>query len=223
MNHILVYVRKYLLCTYCICNECMAGVCMAMPRPHLFFCFITYGLFPKDLSGCWPCGASLAARPDAAESAPSKRVRRITAENPRWVPVPALWARCGHRDGPQPPQPAPSTPWGILWARPYAPGPRPDATTTQPPPEPVPRRASAYARTLVRWRGDLKPEAVLYRVPRGIENWSLTSLQQRLVKTGGRLVKHARYYWLLLAEGHLTRRRFGAMLGRIALLPVPTG
>jgi len=24
------------------------------------------------------------------------------------------------------------------------------------------------------------------------------------VKTGGRLIKHARYYWLLLAEGHLT-------------------
>jgi hypothetical protein len=24
-------------------------------------------------------------------------------------------------------------------------------------------------------------------------------------------------------EGHLTRRRFGAMLGRIALLPIPTG
>jgi hypothetical protein len=47
--------------------------------------------------------------------------------------------------------------------------------------------------------------------------------EQRLVKTGGRLVKHARYYWLLLAEGHLTRRRFGAMLGRIALLPIPTG
>jgi hypothetical protein len=40
----------------------------------------------------------------------------------------------------------------------------------------------------------------------------LTSLQQRLVKTGGRLVKHARYYCLLLAEGHLNRRRFGAML-----------
>jgi hypothetical protein len=37
-------------------------------------------------------------------------------------------------------------------------------------------------------------------------------LQQRLVKTGGRLVKHARYYWLLLAEGHLTRGCFGSML-----------
>src|SRR5450759_1140317 len=35
--------------------------------------------------------------------------------------------------------------------------------------------------------------------------------------------EHARYYWLLLAEKHLTRRRFGAMLGRIALLPIPTG
>jgi beta-xylosidase len=31
-----------------------------------------------------------------------------------------------------------------------------------------------------------------------------------------------RYYWLLLAEGHLDRRRFGAMLDRISLLPVPT-
>jgi len=56
-----------------------------------------------------------------------------------------------------------------------------------------------------------------------IENWSLTSLQQRLVKTGGRLVKHARYYWRLLAEGHLNRRRFGAMLDRIALLPPRSG
>ena len=58
-------------------------------------------------------------------------------------------------------------------------------------------------------------------LPKRIENWSLTSLQQRLVKTGGRLVKHARYYWLLLAEGHLKRRRFGAMLRSIAMLPVP--
>ena len=56
-----------------------------------------------------------------------------------------------------------------------------------------------------------------------IGNWSLTSLQQRLVKTGGRLIKHARYYWLLLAESHLTRRLFGGMLGKVAALPSPTG
>ena len=30
-------------------------------------------------------------------------------------------------------------------------------------------------------------------LPREIGSWSLTSLQQRLVKTGGRLIKHARY------------------------------
>ena len=60
-------------------------------------------------------------------------------------------------------------------------------------------------------------------LPRRIDHWSLTSLQQRLVKTGGRLIKHARYYWLLLAEGHLTRRFFGAILRRMEALPVPTG
>jgi hypothetical protein len=36
-------------------------------------------------------------------------------------------------------------------------------------------------------------------------------------------VKHAWYYWLLLAESHLARRLFGAMLQRIWALPVPTG
>ena len=60
-------------------------------------------------------------------------------------------------------------------------------------------------------------------LPKHIHSWSLTSLQQRLVKTGGRLVKHARDYWLLLAESHLTRRLFGAMLQRIWALPVPAG
>lgn len=60
-------------------------------------------------------------------------------------------------------------------------------------------------------------------LPKRIEKWSLTSLQQRLVKSGRRLVKHARYYWLFLAESHLNRQRFGAMLGRIVLLPIPIG
>jgi len=60
-------------------------------------------------------------------------------------------------------------------------------------------------------------------LPREIGNWSLTSLQRRLVKTGGRLIKHARYYWLLLAESHLTRRLFAGMLRKITALPVPTG
>ena len=68
--------------------------------------------------------------------------------------------------------------------------------------------------------GNLRRRLVL---PKRINSWSLTSLQQRLVKRGGRLVKHARYYWLLLAESHLTRRLFGAVLRRIDLLPLPAG
>jgi len=43
-------------------------------------------------------------------------------------------------------------------------------------------------------------------LPKKIENWSLTSLQQRLVKTGGRLVKHARSYWLMLVPCTGTRQ-----------------
>jgi hypothetical protein len=60
-------------------------------------------------------------------------------------------------------------------------------------------------------------------LPKKIENWSLTSLQQRLVKTGGRLAKHARYYWLMLAESHLTRRLFVSMIRRIDAPAVATG
>jgi hypothetical protein len=34
---------------------------------------------------------------------------------------------------------------------------------------------------------------------------------------------HARYYWLVLAESHLTRRLFAGMVGKIAALPSPAG
>ena len=64
-------------------------------------------------------------------------------------------------------------------------------------------------------------------LPLRVGKWSLTSLQQRLVKTGGRLIQHARYSWLLPAEGQLTRRLFGAMLRRgpegAPALPAPAG
>ena len=62
-------------------------------------------------------------------------------------------------------------------------------------------------------------------LPPRVTRWSLTSLQQRLVKTGGRLVKHARDYWLLLAEGasdpsavrrHAAEDLGAARAGRIA-------
>lgn len=43
------------------------------------------------------------------------------------------------------------------------------------------------------------------------------------MKTGGLLLKHARCYWLLLAESHLRRQLFVGMARRIELLLLPAG
>src|SRR5229473_2735834 len=55
-------------------------------------------------------------------------------------------------------------------------------------------------------------------LPVSIQSWSLTSLQQRLFKSGGRLIRHARYFVLQLAESYLTRSLFRRILGRIERL-----
>jgi hypothetical protein len=59
-------------------------------------------------------------------------------------------------------------------------------------------------------------------LPLTIQSWSLTSLQQRLFKTGGRLIRRARYFIVQLAESPcrkpLTRALFGQILGRIERL-----
>jgi hypothetical protein len=57
-------------------------------------------------------------------------------------------------------------------------------------------------------------------LPQRIGNWSLGTFEQRLLKAGGRVVKRARYYWLLLAEGDLRRRMFGAIPRSVVALPV---
>jgi hypothetical protein len=55
-------------------------------------------------------------------------------------------------------------------------------------------------------------------LPISIQSWSLTSLQQRLFKTGGRLIRHARYFTLQLAESYLTGSLFCQILQRIERL-----
>src|SRR5213594_1262252 len=55
-------------------------------------------------------------------------------------------------------------------------------------------------------------------LPCAIQNWSLTSLQQRLFKTGGRLIQHARYFTLQLAESYLTGPLFRQIVARIERL-----
>ena len=51
-------------------------------------------------------------------------------------------------------------------------------------------------------------------LPKKIEKWSLAMLQQRLVQTGGRLLKHARYYWLLLTESPSDAAALGSHAGQ---------
>ena len=53
-------------------------------------------------------------------------------------------------------------------------------------------------------------------LPLAIQSWSLE--QQRLFKTGGRLIRHARYFILQLAESQLTQRLFAQIIRRIERL-----
>jgi hypothetical protein len=69
-------------------------------------------------------------------------------------------------------------------------------------------------------QGNLRRRLAL---PQRTDSWSLRGLQQCLMRMGGRRVKHALYYRLLLTEGYLTRRPFGAIVQRLAALSVPTG
>ena len=52
-------------------------------------------------------------------------------------------------------------------------------------------------------------------MPATIEAWSLTSLRERLIKTGARLVRHARYAVFQFAEAALPREVFAGVLGLI--------
>jgi hypothetical protein len=56
-----------------------------------------------------------------------------------------------------------------------------------------------------------------------MDNWSLTSLQQRDEYRWPIGKAWPRYYRSLLEESHLLRPLFGRMLGRVTELPSPAG
>ena len=60
-------------------------------------------------------------------------------------------------------------------------------------------------------------------LPEGIKHWSLRSIQLKLIKIGGRLIKHARYYCLLLAETVINEKLFSGLLNNIRRLCPATG
>lgn len=54
-----------------------------------------------------------------------------------------------------------------------------------------------------------------------IDRWSLTTLLVKLVKTGAKVVRHAKYVTFQLAELTMPWRLFAAILDRIAWLAIP--
>ena len=59
-------------------------------------------------------------------------------------------------------------------------------------------------------------------LPEEISTWSLRTIQLKLIKTGGRLIKHARYYYMLLAEVSIKESLWRNLMERIhQLCPAP--
>jgi len=62
-------------------------------------------------------------------------------------------------------------------------------------------------------------------LPRSVKHWSLTTLREKLIKIGAKVVHHARYVVFQMAEVAVPRQLFRAILVRIRRLrpqePVP--
>ena len=58
-------------------------------------------------------------------------------------------------------------------------------------------------------------------MPEPIKDWSLTSLKEKLIKIGARVVSHGRYVTFQLAEVAVSRRMFQEILSMIARLRAP--
>ena len=58
-------------------------------------------------------------------------------------------------------------------------------------------------------------------LPKEVEHWSLTSLREKLVKIGAKVVSHGRYVTFQLAEVAVPRMLFAEILRLIALLRPP--
>ena len=59
-------------------------------------------------------------------------------------------------------------------------------------------------------------------LPKDVEHWSLTTLREKLIKIGAKVVRHGRYITFQLAEVAIPRTLFAEILGLIdGLRPTP--
>ena len=80
---------------------------------------------------------------------------------------------------------------------------------------------------LCRQRRALQLHALAYnlgnfvRMPKAAEPWSLTSLREKLIKIGAKVVSHGRYVTFQMAEVAVSRQMFADILMLIARLRAP--
>jgi hypothetical protein len=60
-------------------------------------------------------------------------------------------------------------------------------------------------------------------LPDPIKDWSLTSLKEKLIKIGAKVVSHGRYVSFQMAEVAVSRQMFAEILSLIARLRAPPG
>ncbi len=58
-------------------------------------------------------------------------------------------------------------------------------------------------------------------LPRSMKHWSLTTLREKLIKIGAKVVTHSRYVIFQMAEVEVPRELFAAILDRIQRFGVP--
>ena len=58
-------------------------------------------------------------------------------------------------------------------------------------------------------------------MPKAAEPWSLTSLREKLIKIGAKVIRHGRYVVFQMAEVAVSRQMFRDILGLIARLRAP--
>ena len=55
-------------------------------------------------------------------------------------------------------------------------------------------------------------------LPQPTQGWTLTTLREKLIKIGAKVVRHSKYVVFQLAEVAVPRKLFAAILGRIGRL-----
>ena len=58
-------------------------------------------------------------------------------------------------------------------------------------------------------------------LPRSVKHWSLTTLREKLIKIGAKVVRHSRYVIFQMAEVAVPKRLFRVILERIRRLRMP--